>query len=67
MPSVASGRQRLNTTYMGRLSPRRDHSVRVDCSVDRMHTLPKVWGGGWGEREGSVNSIQFNSKKALLA
>lgn len=38
MQSVKSGRQRLNTTYMGRLRPRSDHSVSVDCSVDRMQT-----------------------------
>lgn len=38
MLSVKSGRQRLNTTYMGRLRPRRDHRVRVDCSVERIHT-----------------------------
>lgn len=38
MLSVKSGRQRLNTTYMGRLRPRRDHSVSVDCSVERIHT-----------------------------
>lgn len=40
MLSVKSGRQRLNTTYIGRLRPRRDQSVRVDCSVERMHTEP---------------------------
>lgn len=40
MLSVKSGRQRLNTTYMGRLRPRKDHRVRVDCSVERIHTGP---------------------------
>lgn len=38
MLSVKSGRQRLKTTYIGRLRPRSDHSVSVDCSVDRTHT-----------------------------
>lgn len=49
MLSVKSGRQRLNTTYMGRLRPRSDHRVRVDCSVERMHTGPNscTKGGGW--------------------
>lgn len=38
MLSVKSGRQRLKTTYMGRLRPRRDQSVSVDWSVDRTQT-----------------------------
>lgn len=66
MASVKSGRQRLKTTYMGRLRPRRDHRVRVDCRVERTHTganscrqrggertLSEMERGGEGERESS--------------
>lgn len=38
---VTRGKQRLKTTYMGRLRPRSDQRVRVDCSVARAATAAK--------------------------
>lgn len=42
MMRVTRGRQRLKTTYMGRLSPRSDHSVKQDCRVESSVTLAKT-------------------------
>lgn len=41
MSMVTRGRQRLKTTYMGRLRPRSDQSVRLDCSVESTVTAAK--------------------------
>lgn len=41
--SVTKGRHRLKTTYIGKLSPLRDHRVRVDCRVARIQTPEKTF------------------------
>lgn len=43
IPNVTKGRHRLNTTYMGKLSPLRDQRVSVDCKVDKIQTLAKTF------------------------